>query len=131
MFDRAEKKIEDLGETHKAELKILNDDLVKIRGDAKTASEAHVKEIADLKAEKASLQQGKDKELSDAFSLGFAAYLQNFLDAIPEYNWAPHFPPSTPSYMIKFKKDNAAAIAKANKRLEARIAVQSKARKRT
>lgn len=121
MLDGAEKKIEELGESHKAELKILNDDFFKIRGDAKTASEAHAKEIADLKAEKASIQQGKDKELS-AFSLGFAAYLQNFLVVVPEYNWAPHFLPSTPAYMIKFKKDNAAAIAEANKRLKARIA---------
>lgn len=46
-------------------------------------------------------------------TLRFAAYLQNFLAANSVYDWAPHFRPSTPAYMVKFKEDNAAAIAKA------------------
>lgn len=130
MLDGAEKKIKELNESHKAKLKNLQDELEKVRGDVKSASEAHNKELAKLKAEKESIQQGKDVELSNAFSLGFKAYLENFLAADPDYDWAPHFPPSTPAYMVNFKADNANAIEKAREGLKAKIASELEAKAR-
>lgn len=86
LLDGAEKKIEDLKDSHKTELKGLQDEVDRVKSEMASASEAHKKEIEQLKSEKANIQEGKDKELSDAFSLGFAAYLQNFLAADPEYD---------------------------------------------
>lgn len=97
MINGAEQKIEELNDSHRSRLKNLPDELEKVKTDAKAASDAQAKELEDLKMEKRTLKQGKDKELNDAFSLGFAAYLQNFLSTAFEYDWAPHFPPSTPA----------------------------------
>lgn len=91
ILDGAEKKIEELNDANKSELKRLQDELEKAKTDPKTMSDAQAKELANQKMEKETLKQGKDKELSDVFSLGFAAYLQNFLAADPQYDWAPHF----------------------------------------
>ena len=130
LLNGAEKKIEELRENHKAELKLIQDDLDKVKSDAKTAIEAQAKEISNLKDEKASLQEGNDKALSDAFSLGFTAYLQNFLAADPEYDWTSHFPPSTSAYMVRFKEDNVAAIMVAKEKLEAKFASEKAAKAR-
>lgn len=75
-----------------------------------------------MKAEIEKLQGEKDKELSDAYSDGFAAYLKNFLVADPDYDWALCFTPSTPDFMINFKVKYAAEISKAKAGLEAKIA---------
>lgn len=69
-------------------------------------------------------------ELSQAYSTGFAAYLQNFLAADPEYDWSQHFAPSTPAFMIDFKAKHVAAIAKAKNDLERKIAGEQEAMKR-
>lgn len=84
--------------------------------------EAQEREIARLKSENDRIQGEKDVELSQAFSAGFAAYLENFLAGDPEYDWSVHFAPSTTGYMIDFKAKNAAAIAKARAGLESKIA---------
>lgn len=74
MLDGAEKKIEEVSEAHKAELKRLQDELEKANG-----IETHAQELAHLRTEKESLQQGKDVELSNAFSLGFKLTLKTSL----------------------------------------------------
>lgn len=76
MLNGAEKKIEELNDCHKGEIKNLYDELEKTRANAKAAGYTHTKELTKLKMEKKTLQQGKDIELSDAFSLSFAAYLK-------------------------------------------------------
>lgn len=118
----AKRKIEEINDSYKSELKNLQDELEKVKTDAKATSDAQAKELAHLKMDNETLKQGKDRELSDAFSLGFGAYLQNFLSVNPEYDWARHFLPSTPAYIVKFKEDNAAVISKAKEKLEAKIA---------
>lgn len=128
MLDGAEKKIKDLKDGHKNDLKALQDKLDKVKNDAKAASEAHEKELSRLKTNKDNIQHGKDSEWSNAFSLGFKAYLENFLAADSDYDWAPHFPPSTFAYMIQFKVDNVASIEKAKVSLQARIAKELEAK---
>lgn len=62
-------------------------------------------------------------DLSQAYSAGFATYLQNFLAADPDYDWVVvHFAPSTPSFKINFKANYAVEIAKARADLEVKIA---------
>lgn len=121
LLDEVEKKVEDEHLLHENALKSIQNNLDKSKAYAKALSEAHEKEIERLKAENERLQGDKDLELSHAYSAGFAAYLQNFLATNPDYDWAPHFAPSTPAYMIKFKADHVGAITKANEDLQARI----------
>lgn len=121
LLDGAEKKIEDIQNDHKAELKGIQDEPEKLKAEAKTINEVMTTELESLKAENEVLQGDKVKELSEAYSAGFTAYLQNFLADDPDYNWATHFAPSTHGYMIKFKVDNAAAIEKVNEGLKAMI----------
>lgn len=103
MLDGAEKNLEDERALHKSALKAVQDDLEKAKSDAATADEARKKEIEDLKTEDEKLQSDKNIELSQAFSASFAAYLENFLSADPDYNWSLHFAPSTPGFMVDFK----------------------------
>lgn len=102
LLDGAEKIVENERMSHKNALKAIQDELKKAKTDAKVAGEAHEKEIKRLKTENEKINGGKDLELSQAFSAGFAAYLQKFLTADPKYDWSQHFAPSTPSYMIFF-----------------------------
>lgn len=93
----------------------------------KFASEAHQKELDKLKSENQALQADNDKELSDAFSLGFAAYLEKFLAADSDYDWAARFPPSAPGFMADFKMKHVVAISKERADLEKRITTELEA----
>lgn len=117
ILDGVEKKVVDIKNDYKAELKRTQDELEKVKVESKTASEAQAAELEKLKAGNEILQGDKDKELSKAYSAGFVAYLQNFLAVDLDYDWTSHFVPSISGYMIKFKADNAAAIAEAKEGL--------------
>lgn len=121
-MDDAKKKVEDEHLLDKNALKAVQDDLTKVKADAKAVSEAQKKEIKRLKAKIEKLEGEKDKKLSNAYSTGFAAYLQNFLAGDPDSDWSCHFAPSNPDFMINFKVQYAAKIAKAKADLEAKIA---------
>lgn len=75
LLDGAEKKIEDMQSDNKAELKTIQDELDRVKVEARIVSKAQDKEIERLKAENERLQGNKDLELSQAYFAGFAAYL--------------------------------------------------------
>lgn len=75
LLDEAEKKMEDIQNDHKKELKGLQDELEKVRAEAKTTNEALTAELERLNTENEVLQGDKDKELSEAYSAGFSTYL--------------------------------------------------------
>lgn len=67
--------------------------------------------------------------MSQAFSTGFAAYLENFLARDSNYDLSFHFAPSTPGFLVDFKAKHVAAIAKAKEGLEMKIAKELEALK--
>ncbi|KAL8120089.1 hypothetical protein AgCh_017277 [Apium graveolens] len=89
-----------------------------VEGVEKKVEEEREKHKKEIKSE------NKDQELSQAYSLGFKAYLKNFLAVNPDYDWSTRFPPSTPRYKVKFKADNAATIEQARVGLQAKIEVE-------
>lgn len=102
LLDVAREKVEDEHLSHKSVLKAIQDDLEMARSDAATTEEARKKEIEELKSENKRLKSEKDLELIQAFFSDFAAYLQNFLAADPDYDWSLRFAPSTLGFMVDF-----------------------------
>ena len=81
--------------------------------EAKQAQDILEGENLKLQAKVTELEAAAKKREGEAYSMGFLDYLRNFLAADPEYDWAPHFAPSTPAFMSQFKEENSAQIIEA------------------
>lgn len=120
-LSEVQKKLEDEKKARKENVGKLQSFLDKLFIEAKKTNEALQGENSKLQSKITDLETGIKKRESDAYNFDFPAYLRNFLAADPEYDWAPHFPPTTPDYIVQFKQENATLIQEAKIALDARI----------
>lgn len=123
----AQKKLDGEIRARKDDVDKLQLTLDKANFDLDNLKRTHEDEIAKLRSENELLLASTRKGQSEAYNAGFLDYLRNFLAADPDYNWAQHFAPSTPGYMITFKADNAELIEAAKDDLRKKIASELKA----
>lgn len=125
-FDAYKKKSSEAARQMKNDLGRLQFELDTAQLNLLKERNEHSAGMAELQAKHTEAVSKHRKELSEAYSSGFLAYLKAFLGADPDYDWASKFPASTIQYMENFKVEHAAEIELERKRLEVKRLAEAK-----